>query len=307
MTGAPAPQIWERYVAIGESFSEGMCDPLAAPGTAYAAAGPSLPGGVHRYAGWTDRLAVALDVAAQAQGRRTRYANLAVRGRLLADVVGPQVQAAIALRPDLVSIVGGGNDLLRSSVDVDALADQLEGAVAALRAAGADVLMATTMDPREAPVMKYTRVRSAAYTANIWAIAHRHGAHVIDQWTMAALRDWRLWAPDRIHLNAEGHRRIALHAQHVLGHPTNESDWRTPLPDKHLPTGRDALVRDAQWVREHVAPWMRRRVCGESSGDRMTAKQPELELPARTWAGPADPTDAADAAGAAYPTDPPDA
>lgn len=277
------PPSWERYVAIGDSFSEGMCDPLAAPGTAYAFSGGQLPEGVLRYAGWTDRLAVALDTAAQAQGTRTRYANLAVRGRLLADIVGPQVQAAIALEPDLVSIVGGGNDILRSSADIDALADQLDGAVGALRAAGADVLMATTMDPREAPVMKYTRGRAAAYSANIWTIANRHGAHVIDQWTMAALRDWRLWAADRIHLNAEGHRRIALHALHALGHPTDESDWRTPLPDKRLPTGRDAIVGDSQWVRDHVTPWLRRRMRGESSGDRLSAKQPQLELPQRTW------------------------
>jgi lysophospholipase L1-like esterase len=284
VTTAPVHQIWERYVAIGDSFSEGMCDPLAAPGTAYVGSGGPLPDGVQRYAGWTDRLAVALDAAAQAQGSRTRYANLAVRGRLLADIVGPQVQAAIALEPDLVSIVGGGNDILRSAADIDALADQLETAVATLRETGADVLMATPMDPREAPVMKYTRGRAAAYAANIWTIANRHGAHVIDQWTMAALRDWRLWAPDRIHLNAEGHRRIALHALHALGHHTDQADWRTPLPDKRLPTGRDAIVGDAQWVRDHVTPWLRRRMRGESSGDRLSPKQPQLELPQRTWA-----------------------
>ena len=284
MTTPPIPPVWERYVALGDSFSEGMCDPLAAPGTAYTSAAAPLPEGVQRYAGWTDRLAVALDEAAQAQGTRTRYANLAIRGRLLADIVGRQVEAAVELKPDLVSIVGGGNDILRASADIDALADQLDGAVATLRTAGADVLMATTMDPREAPVMKYTRGRAAAYSANIWTIAHRHGAHVIDQWTMAALRDWRLWAPDRIHLNAEGHRRIALHALHALGHPTDESDWRTPLPDKRLPSGRDAVVGNVEWVREHVTPWLRRRVRGESSGDRITAKQPQLELPQRTWA-----------------------
>ena len=270
---------WRRYVAIGDSFTEGMCDPLAGER-------PDTPSAGQRYAGWADRLAVHLDDIAQSQSppARVEYANLAVRGRLLADVVGPQVEAALALAPDLVSVVGGGNDILRPKTDIDALSASLEDAVARLRASGADVLMATPMDPREAPVMKHTRGRAAAYAANIWSIAHRHGAFVIDQWTMAALRDWRLWAADRIHMNAEGHRRIALHALHALGQPTDEQDWRSPLPDKQLPRGTEAIAANVSWAREHVAPWVRRRWRGESSGDHLTAKAPDLHLPTRTWA-----------------------
>ena len=141
-----------------------------------------------------------------------------------------------------MSIVGGGNDILRNHTDVDVLAEHLEGAVAAIRATGADVLMATPVDPKGAPIIRRTRSRVAAYTADIWGIANRHRCHVIDQWSLRSLRDWRMWAEDRIHLSSEGHRRVALAALDALGHPTDASEWRAPLdplpPAAPLPPAR---------------------------------------------------------------------
>ncbi|MEP6629597.1 MAG: SGNH/GDSL hydrolase family protein [Lapillicoccus sp.] len=256
----PAPRIWTRYVALGDSFTEGMSDP-----------DPGLPG---QYVGWADRLAVHLGGYAADAGQPFGYANLAVRGRLLADVVGPQLDAALALEPDLVSIVGGGNDILRPSADIDALAAQLEAAVARIRATGADVLMATPVDPADAPVVKATRGRVGAYSAFIWGIAQRHGARVLDQWSLTSLRDWRLWADDRIHMTDEGHRRVALAALWTLGHETDEADWRTPLPAAATLARREALAGNARWAREYLAPWVQRRLRGQSSGDLLTAKRP---------------------------------
>ena len=125
---------WQRYVAIGDSFTEGMVDP-----------DPVQP---DAFVGWADRLAASLDAYAAAAGRDFAYANLAVRGRKLDDIVGPQLEAAVAMGPDLVSMVGGGNDILRPSVDLDILAGWLEEAVIRLRASGADVLLATSGWPR---------------------------------------------------------------------------------------------------------------------------------------------------------------
>ena len=187
-------RLWSRYVAIGDSFTEGMCDD-----------DPLLVGnGSHgEFAGWADRLAAHLSEMAQDSGLGFGYANLAVRGRKLADVVGPQLDKALVLEPDLVSIVGGGNDILRPKADLDALASRLEDAVKRIRATGADVLMATPVDPAEAPLVKATRGRAGVHAANIWSIARHHGAHVIDQWGLHALRDWRMWADDRIHMTSE--------------------------------------------------------------------------------------------------------
>ncbi len=254
------PRTWTRYVAIGDSFTEGMSDP-----------DPDRPG---QYIGWADRLAVHLSGYAGDAGEPFGYANLAVRGRLLADVVGPQLDAALALEPDLVSIVGGGNDVLRPSADLDALAARLEAAVVRIRATGADVLMATPVDPADAPIVRATRGRVGIVSTFIWGIAQRHGAYVLDQWSLTALRDWRLWADDRIHMTAEGHRRVALAALWTLGHDTDEPDWRTPLPAAAALARREALAGNAKWAREHLAPWVQRRLRGQSSGDLLAAKRP---------------------------------
>ena len=259
-THLPQPgKTWHRYVAIGDSFTEGMSDPD--------------PERENAYVGWADRLAGHLSELA---GGDFAYANLAVRGRLLADVIGPQLEAALALQPDLVSMVGGGNDILRPRADLDSIAARLEAAVVRLREAGADVLLATPVDPADAPLIRHLRGRHAIHTANIFSIAQQHGCYVINQWGMHALRDWRLWAEDRIHMTTEGHRRVALNALSALGHDTDRASWSTPLPPQPPVGRREAAAGNAAWARTHLAPWVQRRLRGESSGDRVAAKRPAL-------------------------------
>ncbi|MCH8612040.1 SGNH/GDSL hydrolase family protein [Arsenicicoccus dermatophilus] len=262
MSVAHQPRAWSRYVAIGDSFTEGMCDPSVED--------PEV------YAGWADRLAGMLAVVAAEDGRELGYANLAVRGRLLADVVGPQLDAALALQPDLVSIVGGGNDILRPRADIDALAGRLDEAVGRLRAAGADVLMVTPTDPAGAPLVGLTRGRAATYVAHIWSIAQRHEAYVLNQWALTALQDWRMWAEDRIHMTPDGHARVAAEAFKTLGFEPETADWATPLPPLGPPARVDAMREHAAWLRTHVGPWVQRRVTGRSSGDGRSAKRPEV-------------------------------
>jgi lysophospholipase L1-like esterase len=253
---------YTRYVAIGDSFTEGMAD--------------VDPGRTNGYLGWADRLAVHLAHTNGQDKRAFVYANLAIRGRLLADIAGRQVDDALALAPDLVSIVGGGNDILRPRADVDALAARLEDSVAKLRASGAGVLLATPTDPREAPLIRASRGRAATYTAHIWSIARRHNAYVIDLWGMTALRDWRMWAPDRIHLRPEGHRRVALNALSTLGFTAPDAGWADPLPAAAPISRAEAARLNAQWAGKYVVPWVRRRLRGQSSGDAISAKRPTL-------------------------------
>lgn len=265
-----APARWTRYVAVGDSFTEGLDDtePVDHP----AVATPD------RFSGWADRLAALLAGDTEAAGERFAYANLAVRGRLLADIAGPQVDAALALGPDLVSVVGGGNDILRPRADVDALSAQLEDAVVRIRACEADVLLCTPVDPRDAPVIRRTRGRAAVYTANLATIARTHGAFLVDQWGMRVLRDGRLWSGDRIHLTSQGHARVAAEAYATLTGATGLADapWRAPVGDD-LPPFELGLRANAAWAREHAGPWMRRRVRGRSSGDAVQPKRPRFD------------------------------
>ncbi|AKU15805.1 SGNH/GDSL hydrolase family protein [Luteipulveratus mongoliensis] len=265
MTLSPRPtpdRVWQRFVAIGDSFTEGMSDPS-----------PSDP---DSYVGWADRLAFRLAARNSLEDKPFGYANLAIRGRLLADVVGPQVETALALSPDLVSIVGGANDCLRPSVDLDSVADRLEDAVAQVRATGADVILATTADPVDAPVLKRVRGRLAVHAANLWGIGQRQGCYVLDLWTMRPLRDPRMWAPDRIHLTTGGHQRVAAQAAWLLGLPDDGFDWRAPLPPMAAPTKIEAAQANAAWTRTQLTPWVQRRVQGRSSGDGRQPKRPDV-------------------------------
>jgi lysophospholipase L1-like esterase len=169
----------DTFVAIGDSFTEGLNDPDPAGG----------------FRGWADRVAAALS----AQRPGFRYANLAIRGKLLGQVVAEQVSRAVELAPDLVSLAAGGNDILRGS-DVDALAGQFESAVAKLQAAGCRVLIFTGFDPRMFPVIRLLRGRIAAYDMHLRGIADSYGCDLVDLWSMRALKDTRSWSPDRLHL-----------------------------------------------------------------------------------------------------------
>src|SRR5699024_12178143 len=86
------------YVAVGDSFSEGLMDPD--------------PHGEDRYRGWADRLALMLTESAVGSPD-VSYANLAIRGRLLDRIIDEQIPRALEIRPDLVSLCAGGNDCLR--------------------------------------------------------------------------------------------------------------------------------------------------------------------------------------------------
>ncbi len=253
----------DAFVAIGDSFTEGLHDPD--------------PGGGYR--GWADRVAGVLS----ARQPGFRYANLAIRGKRLGEVVGEQVPRAVELAPDLVSLAAGGNDIL-SGADVDALAAEFEPAVAKLQAAGCRVLIFTGFDPRMFPVIRLLRGRIAAYNMHLRGIADEYGCDLVDLWSMRVLKDTRAWSPDRLHLTTEGHRRVALRTCEVLGVPVAE-DWRAPLsPESNRAQWLAARRQDARWAREYAAPWVRRRFGGTSSGDGVPPKRPDL-LPVQ-YAGP---------------------
>ena len=252
-------------VAIGDSFTEGLND--AAPG-----------GG---YRGWADRLAGLIAV----EHPGLRYANLAVRGKLIRQIVAEQVPAAIAMSPGLVSLAAGGNDIIRPGGDPDTLAEIFDSAVARLRASGARVLMFTGADLVGFPVMRLLRGRIAAYNMHLRSIADARGCYLVDLWSMRFLRELSAWSPDRLHLTSQSHQRVALRACEVLGVPVTE-DWRVSAADDEFralaataaPRGPWLAARreDARWAREYLAPWVNRRLHGTSSGDGVTAKRPAL-------------------------------
>lgn len=259
----PAPGPWSSFVAIGDSFTEGLWD--------------LHPDDDTHCRGWADLLAQNLSHRRIDAGQDPLlYANLAIRGRLMRSIIVDQLPAALEMKPDLVSLVGGGNDILRPTIDIDWIARNLEDAVVRIRETGADVLLSTGFDTAESPLVSMTRGRVGIFNSLIWSIAHRHGAYVMDVWGMRSLKDARMWSPDRIHLTPEGHRRVSQAALVGLDQVPDDEAWDDPLT--RLPgVPRIEWVREnAQWLRQHVYPWATRRLRRQSSGDTRTAKYPEL-------------------------------
>lgn len=243
-----------RFVALGDSFTEGV--------------GDNDPGSPNAVRGWADRTAEQLahhepDMA---------YANLAIRGRLLPQVLAEQLEPALAMQPDLVTLFAGANDLMRPKVDIDALAESYDQAVAELTAAGATVLLFTGGDRTNDRLLRQLRGRTAIYNEYVRLISARHHTLLVDMWAMPILRDRRLFAPDRIHLNSSGHTVVAaavcdaLNITHTIRLPE--------LAPRGTPTHWQQGMANLRWAREHAVPWVGRRIRGRSSGDAITAKRP---------------------------------
>ncbi|PPK69164.1 SGNH/GDSL hydrolase family protein [Actinokineospora auranticolor] len=247
---------YSSLVAVGDSFTEGMSD--------------YRPDGTCR--GWADLVAARL--AADTPG--FRYANLAVRGKLVRQIVDEQVDPAAAMRPDLVTFAGGLNDVMRPGCDLNAVTARVSYAVRTLAASAKQVVLFRVADPSRR-MRGSTRImpRINHLLAVVDRLAEEHDAVVVDLFSSPVFDSPALWAEDRIHLNTEGHRRVAEATLRAL-RVAPSFEWDAALP--HQPQDwRDRAKADLQWARTHAGPWIARRLTGRSSGDGRQPKRPELD------------------------------
>ncbi len=243
--------IFTSYVAVGDSFTEGV--------------GDELPDGSVR--GWADLVALGL---AYASAEPVRYANLAIRGRKLAPIATEQMDAAIALGPQLISINGGGNDIMRPRVSIDDISQQLIDAVDRAVASGAHVLLASGANPmRHIPLGARMEPRGDHLARAVQAHLPREHVTWVDNWSDRELTELRYWSRDRLHLGPAGHRRVASNVLAAL---------EVPVPDFGPDPAEPARPRTAEYWRRYVLPWIGRRLTGRSSGDGREPKLAQLTV-----------------------------
>lgn len=242
--------MYTSYVAVGDSFTEGV--------------GDERPDGSVR--GWADLVALGLALSSP---EPVGYANLAIRGRLLAPIVAGQVDAALALSPQLMSINGGGNDIMRPRVSIASITDQLDAAVDRAAAAGIHVVLASGANPtRHIPMGRAIEVRGDRFADEIRARLPKAGVTFVDNWADEELGDIRFWSRDKLHLNSRGHERVAGNVLVALG---------VAVPDAAADHPTVPRQRTADYWREYVLPWIGRRVTGRSSGDNRAPKIATLQ------------------------------
>ncbi|WP_433830440.1 SGNH/GDSL hydrolase family protein [Actinoplanes sp. CA-015351] len=239
-----------RYVAIGDSFTEGL--------------GGTLPDGSER--GWADLVAAGI---AAGEGKPIEYANLAIRGRLLEPIVTEQLDAALSLSPPptLLSLNGGGNDMMRPGNDMARLVEMTEQAVRRCLDAGVRVLLLSGADPSgHLPMGSRMRPKGEALTNAVSAFVGKYDLTFVDMFHDKEIQKPQYWSGDRLHLNTNGHRRVAGVVLNALGYPT---EAHVVAPD---PAGTKSLAAEVRYYREHVLPWINRRLRGRSSGDNRSGK-----------------------------------
>lgn len=247
-----------RYVALGDSFTEGVGDP-----------NKHLPNGVR---GWADRVAEKL---ARAQPG-WEYANLAVRSKRLRHIIADQVAPTVSMEPTLVSVYAGGNDIMDLGTDLRILLERYEHElVAPLTATGAHVLLFTGYDVEASPLLRPLRKRNHQYNDGVRRIAQQYGATLVDYWSFDIYQDQRMWASDRLHMSKAGHKYLAARVLDILDvpHSHQEKTWE-PLQRTLREWERD----QRRWMLDWVFPLAVRKVRGVTLGDDL---QPRWPTPVR--------------------------
>lgn len=236
------------YVAIGDSFTEGIGDP-----------NPASRNGVR---GWADRAASQLAV----QNPRFRYANLALRGHTMDQVLARQIGQAVSLDPDLITICAGFNDLVKMRTNLDAMMTRYAAALRELRDTGAQVVTFTAADVGTMPLFRRLRGRVAIYNELLRTTADELGLHIVDFWRFPEFHHHRMWASDRIHLSPLGHQQMAARMLDSLELPHRLSAGFSAPPALGLGAAAPGLRADVSWLTRHAAPWVVRRVRGLTPG-----------------------------------------
>ena len=245
-------QTYRSYVAIGDSFTEGVGD-------------DTPDGGVR---GWADLVALGLALAGP---EPVTYANLAIRGRLLGPLVHEQLEPAIALGADLISINGGGNDIMRPKVSIDAISDELVAAVEKAAAGGSHVLLVSGANPtRHIPLGRSIEARGNRFAQAIRDRLPLANTTWVDNWADAELAELKYWSRDKLHLGPLGHERVAANVLAALDVELADG-WATGA--NHV----DHTQPTAAYWREYVLPWIGRRLTGRSSGDNRVPKIATLQ------------------------------
>lgn len=263
------PAAWARYVALGDSLTEGLCD------TSRMNDG--------EYRGWADRLATLL--AHGREDHKLEFANLAIRSKRTDEVLADQLPVAVRLKPDLVSVLVGANDLVRLRATPLALADRLGEGIRALTATGATVLVVGVFAPRY-PALAGLRRRVRVFNERLQQHCREHGAFYVDFDADPILAEPSSWADDRVHLSSRGHRALCYHAAAALGVPGAHEVGALDriMHDDPLPASEEWSPA-AQWAWTHLRPWIGRRILGRRAGDgrepKHTAPVPVMSTAAR--------------------------
>jgi len=250
---------YSRFIALGDSFTEGVGD-IEVNG---------------QFRGWADRVAERIAL----QQSDFSYLNLAIRGKLVAEVIDKQIPEAITWidGPNtLLSFHAGANDVLRPGYNPEIVLPQYREAVRTLAATGAQLLLFTAIErvAKSGKMQELWHQRFSGFNNNVRMIAAEVGAIVADANLDPDIASSRFVDTDKLHLNPAGHARVAESVLQLVG-AQFDPNWNAPLPPLP-PVGKlKSIGAELNWIITFLIPWISRRIRGISSGDGRVAKHSE--------------------------------
>jgi len=249
---------YSRYVAIGDSQTDGLWDGNDSVGLI----------------GFADRLAAILD----AHYPGLTYANLAVRGRRIRDLLTDQLPAALAMQPDLITVCIGMNDVTRPGPYFDDALAELDDLHTQLTRSEATVVTTTFPDlARILPIGRVIAPRIERINDEIRTAADRHGFRLVDLYAAPSMTDLDTWSLDRVHGSTKGHMLFAAAAAEALDLPGSSHEWAQSESLPRRPSLRSQAYSQVLWTQNMLMPWLWRHVRGRSEGDGREPKRPGLE------------------------------
>lgn len=240
---------------MGDSFTEGVGD-----------ASKHLPNGVR---GWADRLAEGL--AREQPG--WEYANLAIRSKRLRHIIAEQLEPAVAMKPTLITLYAGGNDVMDLGTGIGTIMDEYEYLVERLAETGATLLLFTGYDVAVSPLLAPLRRKNHAYNDGVRRIAEKYGAVLVDYAACEAYADHRMWAVDRLHMSRSGHKHLAAVLLELLDVP--HGIVLKPREAGPVPGAREWAQGHYVWVMDWVLPLVGRKIRGTTLGDTLCPRWPD--------------------------------
>lgn len=249
---------YSRYVALGDSQTEGLWDGDDDTG---------LPGFADRLAALLSRVRPGL-----------QYANLAIRGKQIRDVLDEQLPRALEMQADLVTVCIGMNDMTRPGRGFDRALDQLDMVYLHLAASGATVVTTTFPDlARILPIGRLLGARVVAINERIRAAAALHGFRLVDLFAAPSMTQPDTWSADRVHGSPKGHMLFAAAAAEALGLPGSSHAWAVADPSADLPSFRSRMYSQVLWTQNMLMPWLWTHLRGGSVTDGREPRRPELQ------------------------------
>lgn len=245
--------LFRSYVALGDSLTEGLGDfdfEVTREGS-----------------GWADRVAQLLALRARAENESFAFANFALRGSATVSILTAQLEDALKLKPDLVTIMAGANDLSARKSELDGIRALFRGAITRLHEQGSHVILLTPINTRHLKLFTPYVPRAKRMADLVREIAAEFDVPVLNVFGISTLQHLQFWARDMVHFSGLGHIEVANRLAHLLG---LDEELRFEKPQVLAPSR--GLISTLAWIGRDVAPFFLRAIRGVTSGDFIDRK-----------------------------------